>query len=465
MSKYKHDLLLRLMKLLNVVCLAMPFAWCWYRYYASRIVSPFHAVGDLLVVALFCMLYVLLGRIYGAFMVSMQSVLKTVYAQFWAVGITDIILYVVICLLSHTASNLLPGLAAFGAQMLLSYIWAFFTRKGYYAMFPAKKTAIVFNVRRGVEKLIDNYGLKGNYEVVLILSIEECLKDLSILNGIEVVFASGVQSHDRNILLKFCIEHDIMMYMIPRIGDVIMSGAQRMHMFHLPVLCIGRYMARPEYLFLKRVIDIVVSIMALILLSPIFLLTAIAIKLEDKGPVLYRQVRLTKNGRSFEILKFRSMRVDAEKDGIARLSTGDKDARITRVGRFIRLSHIDELPQLLNILKGDLSLVGPRPERPEIAAQYCKEIPEFHLRLQAKAGLTGYAQIYGKYNTTPYDKLVMDLMYIAHPSIIEDMKIVFGTIKILFLPESSEGVAEGQITAMDEEEADAFHRSKGKGMK
>ena len=150
-------------------------------------------------------------------------------------------------------------------------------------------------------------------------------------------------------------------------------------------------------------------------------------------------------------MKFRSMRVDAEKDGVARLSTGDKDDRITPVGHVIRKFRIDELPQLINILKGDLSICGPRPERPEIAAQYCEDIPEFALRLQAKAGLTGYAQVYGKYNTTPYDKLQMDLMYIAHPSIIEDIKIMLATVKILFVPESTEGISEGQTTAMSGE--------------
>ena len=181
--------------------------------------------------------------------------------------------------------------------------------------------------------------------------------------------------------------------------------------------------------------------------SPVMLATAIAIKAEDGGPVLYKQVRLTKNARPFEIVKFRSMQPDAEKDGVARLSTGEKDDRITFVGRVIRKYRIDELPQLFNILEGSLSIVGPRPERPEIAAQYCELLPEFELRLQAKAGLTGYAQVYGKYNTIPYDKLQMDLMYIAHPSLIEDMKIVLATVKILFKPESTEGVAEGQATA------------------
>ena len=161
-----------------------------------------------------------------------------------------------------------------------------------------------------------------------------------------------------------------------------------MHMFHLPMLRVGRYMANPEYLFIKRAMDIVLSLAALVITSPIFLVTAIAIK-SDGGPAFYKQVRLTKDGRPFEIMKFRSMRVDAEKDGVARLSTGDKDDRITPVGHIIRKCRIDELPQLINILKGDLSICGPRPERPEIAAQYCEEMPEFALRLQAKAGLTG----------------------------------------------------------------------------
>ena len=198
---------------------------------------------------------------------------------------------------------------------------------------------------------------------------------------------------------------------------------------------------------MKRVIDIVVSLIAAIILSPVFLITAIAIKATDHGPVFYKQVRLTKDGKEFKILKFRSMRVDAEKDGVARLSTGENDSRITPVGKIIRACRVDELPQLFNILIGDLSIVGPRPERPEIASQYCEEMPEFALRLQAKAGLTGYAQVYGKYNTTPYDKLTMDLMYIAHPSIVEDLKIMLATVKILFLPESTEGIAEGQTTA------------------
>jgi lipopolysaccharide/colanic/teichoic acid biosynthesis glycosyltransferase len=246
--------------------------------------------------------------------------------------------------------------------------------------------------------------------------------------------------------------NDKLVYMIPRVGDVIMSSAQQVHLFHLPMMRTGRYRPNPEYVILKRLFDIVSSALGLIVLSPLFLVIAVIIKASDKGPVFYKQERLTKDGKRFMIHKFRSMRVDAEKDGIPRLSSGVYDDRITPVGRFIRRYRIDELPQLFDILTGNLSVVGPRPERPEIAEEYMKEMPEFQLRLQAKAGLTGYAQIYGKYNTTPYDKLQLDLMYIAHPSFAEDIRICFATIRILFKPSSTEGVAAGQTTALEKRE-------------
>ena len=296
--------------------------------------------------------------------------------------------------------------------------------------------------------IIHEYRKERKFNVVKSLSAEECLKDLDVLDDVEVVFLSGVHSHQRNTILKYCIYNEKQVYLIPRIGDVIMSSAQPVHLFHLPMMKVGRYRPSPEYVLVKRCFDIFASALGLIVLSPVFLATAIAIKATDKGPVFYKQERLTKDGKRFMIHKFRSMRVDAEKDGVARLSTGENDDRITPVGKFIRKCRIDELPQLLDILVGNLSVVGPRPERPQIAEEYMKEMPEFQLRLQCKAGLTGYAQVYGKYNTTPYDKLQMDLMYIAHPSFAEDIRICFATVRILFTPESTEGIAQGQTTAM-----------------
>ena len=450
MSKFQHDVMLRIVKILDVALVALPFAACWFLYYERGIQPALTWVGNGAVLLLYAVLFIVLGKVYDAFLMSMQRVSELFYSQALAAMASDGLMYIVICLMSAKVCNLLPGIAAIAGQLVMAVVWSFGSHKWYYAVFPPRPTAVVYDHRQGMEKLIQEYDLGLKYDVQETLSVDECLDNLSLLNGMNTVFLSGIHSHDRNIILKYCVAHSIDVFVIPRVGDVIMSGARHMHMFHLPMLRVGRYMANPEYLFVKRAMDIVLSLVALVITSPIFLITAIAIK-SDGGPAFYKQVRLTKDGRTFEIMKFRSMRVDAEKDGVARLSTGDKDDRITPVGHIIRKCRIDELPQLINILKGDLSICGPRPERPEIAAQYCEEMPEFALRLQAKAGLTGYAQVYGKYNTTPYDKLQMDLMYIAHPSIVEDLKIMLATVKILFMPESTEGISEGQTTAMSGE--------------
>lgn len=439
MSKLKHDVTVRVAKAVNPVLLTLPFAVAWFHYYASRLASPYYYWGNWVVVALFFVLYVLFCRIYDGFLISINRISEIVYSQALSSVISDFLLYVVICLLSKRLVNPLPLFGALVVQVLLSGLWAYCAHRWYFSKFPAKRTAVIYDVREGLERLVEEYGLEKKFDIRAALSVQEALANKEILNTMETVFLSGIHSHDRNILLKYCVEHDITVYVIPRIGDVLMSGARSMHMFHLPMLRVGRYHPSPVYLVLKRGFDILASGIATVILSPVFAVTAIAIKRYDGGPIFYKQKRLTKDGEIFEVLKFRSMRVDAEKDGVARLSTGDKDDRITPVGRVIRKVRIDELPQLLNILKGDMTICGPRPERPEIAEQYEQDLPEFRLRLQTKAGLTGYAQVYGKYNTTPYDKLMMDLMYIAHPSFLQDLQIMFATVKILFMKESTEG--------------------------
>lgn len=447
MKKIGHDIILGCVKLLDLLLLTFPFAVCWLGYYAGRIAHPFYHRGNWLIIAAFFALYLFFSQIYDALLISFNQLSEMVYSQVLAVLLADGIMFIVLCLLTRRFPNILPALAALVGQVGLAALWSALANKWYFATFPAKPSAVIYDVRHGLERLVSDYGLDRKFDIQVTASAEECLDDIHMLDGMDTVFLSGIHSHDRNIVLKYCIEKDISVYVIPRVGDTLMSSARRMHMFHLPILRVERYNPAPAYLFVKRLIDIVFSAAAILVLSPIMLITAIAIKATDGGPVLYKQVRLTRDGRQFHVLKFRSMRVDAEKDGVARLSTGDNDDRITPVGRIIRKVRIDELPQLFCILFGTMSIVGPRPERPEIAVQYEEEMPEFALRLQAKAGLTGYAQVYGKYNTTPYDKLQMDLMYIAHPSILEDFRIIFATVKILFMPESTEGVEEGQVTA------------------
>lgn len=448
---FKHEVGLRLVKLFNLFLIVLPFILAWRRYYSPRLSTPYYIKGDIVIVGLFVLLYYMFGKTYDAFLVSHNKLSETVVSQVLSAILSNGVLYIIFFLLIKKIPNPLPLLIVWICQICIAFLWTVAARAIYFAWFPAKRSIVIYDMRQGMESLVSEYGLTKKFNILRTASVDECLDDMSMIDDMEVVFLSGIHSHERNVILKYCLYHNKDVYMIPRVGDVIMSSARTMHMFHLPVMRVTRYNPHPLYLIGKRFFDIVISFVALIVLSPVFLITAIAIKATDKGPVFYKQERLTRNGKRFMIHKFRSMRVDAEKDGVARLSTGDNDDRITPVGRFIRKCRIDELPQLIDILAGNLSVVGPRPERPQIAEEYVKEMPEFQLRLQCKAGLTGFAQVYGKYNTTPYDKLQMDLMYIAHPSLIEDLRICFATVKILFMPESTEGIAEGQTTAMGDQ--------------
>lgn len=452
MEKLKHDVSIFIVKALNVLYMTAAFGFVWFKYYApDAALEYFNNRGDILLIVIFALLYVLFGNTYDALMISMSRKAEIVYSQALSLLFSDAIMYLLILLLTKHWPMVLPLLIAGVVQGLGSAIWAVLAQTWYFHTFSAKPTVIVYDDREGLPELINDYGFDRKFDVIRVVDSWSCMEKPSVLEDAEVVFLSGIRSHDRNVILKYCVSNGKRTFVLPRIGDIIMSGARRMHMFYLPMLRVDRYHPSMLYLFVKRAFDIIASLCTLIVLSPLFLLTSIAIKLSDGGPVIYKQTRLTKDGKKFNMLKFRSMRVDAEKDGIARLSTGDADDRITPVGRMIRKTRIDELPQMINILVGELTIVGPRPERPEIASLYEEEMPEFCLRLQAKAGLTGLAQVYGKYNTTPYDKLQMDLMYIAKPSLVEDLRIIFATIKILFMPESTEGISEGQTTAMSGE--------------
>ncbi|MBQ9082823.1 MAG: sugar transferase [Clostridia bacterium] len=449
METFTYRLILRFVKGLNVLLMAIPLLVSWLTCYGQD-VSLSGWTGAALITMIFMTQYISCGRIYECFLISLVRISEMIYSQFLALMVTDVLMYAVICLLRKELASPWGLLTVFAVQAALSVVWCVLSHQWYFRRFAPKKTVVVYDRNHRVNEMIHDSGLAKKFNITDTVTSEECIGgDFAVLTDTETVFLCGVHSHDRNRILKYCMEKNITMYILPSIGDIIMSGARKMHLFHLPFLRVERYDPSFQYLIGKRIFDVTVSALALLILSPLMLITALAIKLSDGGPVLYRQVRLTKNGKPFKVLKFRSMRPDAEKDGKARLSTGAQDDRVTPVGRIIRKVRIDELPQLFNILGGSMSIVGPRPERPEIAAQYEEELPEFALRLQAKAGLTGYAQVYGKYNTTPYDKLQMDLMYIAHPSFWEDLRIILATVKILFLPESTEGVAAGSITAMD----------------
>ena len=417
--------------------MAVSLCAVWFLFYDR------HMEYDLLYVSvmmfLFAVLYYSFGKLYDAFHISYSRISEMTYSQSLSALVTDALMWLIFCLLLRRIVNPLPMFLCWGGQIIASTIWSRLTHGWYFRTYPPKRTALIYESKEQMEELIESYGMKKKFGIEMILKAEECVKDIEQLKEMQAVFINRIGGHNRNVIIKYCLYNDISVFVIPKVDDIILSGAHKMHLFHLPMLLVEKNGPSMFFLFFKRLFDIVASLAVLIVLFPFMLIIAAAIKLYDEGPVFYLQDRVTKDNRVFKIIKFRSMKVDAEKEGEVILSTGDKDNRITPVGRIIRKLRIDELPQLINIIKGDMSIVGPRPERPELVEIYERDVPEFRLRTQVKAGLTGYAQVYGKYNTTPEHKLLMDLQYIYNRSLSEDMKIIFATIKILFLPESTEG--------------------------
>ncbi len=356
--------------------------------------------------------------------------------------------YFQIALLRNWLVPVLPIVEVFLIQLAISFVWAYATSAIYRAIFPPRELLLISGVY-SVDDIARKFNSrKDKYHIAKYMNISEGIDKVyeECLGNYDGVIIWDVPSQFRNGLVKYCYGRNIRIYVMPKITDVLLKGSSQLHLFDTPVLLIREYSIKVEQRAIKRLIDILLSLVLIVLTSPIMLITAVIIKAYDKGPVLYKQVRCTKDQKEFKIMKFRSMSVDAEKDGVARLASKN-DSRITPIGKFIRSCRIDELPQLFNILKGDMAFIGPRPERPEIIKQYLEEMPEFAFRMKVKAGLAGYAQVYGKYNTTPYDKLKLDLTYIENYSVWLDIKLMLLTLKILFTPDSTEGVEENQITA------------------
>ena len=432
------------------------FAVCWYAYYEKWLYLTFEGYGDYMVIGFFCALYTVFVHLYGGFDLLTSRVSELIYSHVISLAMTGFFMFVVLWMLIRAhVPHILPLLLCLAVCAAFSALWSLIASRLTDKIVPAKKTVLIYDNKEAYKNGVqiaktqrNRLEMVGEAEASRPLdALEAQLRD----TGAEAVLLCGIASSRRNDILKYCIDHDILAYVRPNIGDLLISNGQNLRMNHLPVLLCQRAAPSVFYLGFKRLMDIFISGAALILTSPFMLATAIAIKAYDGGPVMFTQKRMTLNRKEFVIHKFRSMKVDADKGGKG-IVTMQNDDRITPVGKFIRACRLDELPQLYDIFIGNMTIVGPRPERLETIELYEKDMPEFGLRLQVKAGLTGYAQVYGKANTSPYDKLQMDLMYIGEQGVLTDLKIILATIKILFMPESTEGFAE-EKDALPEENA------------
>lgn len=446
-EKYKRFIMGVISSVL-VIFLTGVYMYTWQKYYNlvlndSRIRADwFGWKGNLLIAGLYTVLIMLFSRIYNGFRIGLLRVSDIIYSQSLSMLFINAITFVQICLLERKLANPVPLIVITVVDIAFIVLWAFVGNRIYSNVYGARKMVIIYGSRQAVG-LIEKMSLREDR--FLICQAVSCEEDMSVIremiNEYDSVILCDIPSERKNDILKICFAASKRTYITPKLSDIIIRGAEQIHLFDTPLLVCRNTGLSAEQAILKRAFDLLLGITALVIFSPVMLTTAIAVKVCDGGKILYSQERLTKGGKVFKVYKFRSMVEDAEKDGVARLA-GENDGRITPVGKFIRRVRIDELPQIINIIKGDMSIVGPRPERPELAAENEKIMPEFSYRLKVQAGLTGYAQVLGKYNTTPYDKLRLDLMYIEQYSFLLDLKLILMTIKILFLPESTEGVKE-----------------------
>ena len=430
-------------------CIALQmviYALFWYGYYSERMYLKFYFKGHILMLFVYVVLLFFFSQMYGGMRIGYLRSGEVMFSQVFATLCVNAITYLQMCLMVRGFLDIVPLFYMTLSEAAVIILWTMGSAGIYRRIFSPRNLLLVHGDRPIGDILQKFASRRDKYRITKNIHIGIGADGIcqEAENGYDGVVLWDIPAQIRNKIYKFCFGVGIRVYIMPKIPDILIKGADQLHLFDTPILLTREYVLSVEQRMAKRIIDFVCAVLLCVIASPIMLLTAIAIKLYDRGPVLYKQVRCTRDMREFYILKFRSMRVDAEKDGVARLASKNDD-RITPVGRFIRMVRIDELPQLFNIVKGEMTFIGPRPERPEIIMQYITDMPEFIFRTKVKAGLAGYAQVYGKYNTTPYDKLKLDLFYIENYSIWLDIKLMLLTLKILFKPDSTEGVDSSQI--------------------
>ena len=423
--------------LLEVLILTLIYYYVWKTGYE---LAYFEYKGKYVLMGVYAVLLYAFFQNSECTMFGQLHRMDLIIGQIISILIVNVVTYAQLCLIGNAMLAVTPILWLTLIEIIVAVLLIVLYTNLYHKLYAPHDMLLIYGHKRGVGLKIKMDSRKDKYNISKLICVDEGYD--AILEEIpkyDAVILNDVPAQMRNDILKFCYRYRIRTYVAPKLTDIMVRGAKNITLFDTPLLLVKGTGLTPAQRVAKRAMDIVCGTLALVIASPFMAAVAIAIKLEDGGPVFFKQKRMTRNGREFDILKFRSMIVDAEKYSGAVLAAED-DPRITKVGKFIRATRLDEIPQIINIVKGDMSIVGPRPERKVIADEYCKEIPEFAYRLKVRGGLTGYAQIYGKYNTSAYDKLRLDLMYIENYSLLLDIKLIILTLRIIFSKDSTEGI-------------------------
>lgn len=394
-------------------------------------------------VSTFTVVGILFLQVYGTYDIGRRKSKPIVHSLILASICTDIITYLQVMIMRTTSDNirdfrlydghLLIGVIVFQLLIIIAFVYA--GNWFFFMVHPPENCIIITSSQKSLDSIVQAMRkYKKQYKIREIFDYKDPLLYEHILRR-ETVFIYDVPVIVRVEIMRHCYQQKINVYFNPDVEDVMETSAEKYILDDVYLLNKNVKTLTMEQRIAKRIMDISISMIGGVILSPLMILGMIMIKLDDGGPIFFKQERVTLNGRRFLVLKLRTMCVGAS----AKSATANDD-RITRVGKFLRMSRIDEIPQLWNVLTGDMSLVGPRPEMIKNVNKYTRQLPEFEYRLRMKAGLTGYAQIVGKYNTTPRDKLLMDMMYIEQFSIWKDIQLILQTVFVLLkMNTSTEG--------------------------
>lgn len=437
-KKFESTILFIMKLLLFCACAGVFFLIFGSKFYFMLIPTR----TSFITLGVFTLVYMMMSIIYGGFDIGKRKSKPIIYSFVLSVFFTDIAAHFFMCIMNITVVHNGKFVYDYPLLLLLTYIIQIFiivvfTYGGNYLYFSANKPHDSIIITRKGEQTDSIISKIGRYKKQYNITETVFIDDPDILKKIDKadsIFFYNLSVPERNAFVEYCYHCKKDIYYSVELSDIVSLGSHRVYfddksMVYAPVKGLTF-----EQRVIKRIMDLVIAGLGLIITSPIFLITALCIKLEDGGPVFYKQERATYAGKIFNVIKFRSMKVE---DGSIHKSVTKNDDRITRTGRIIRKFRIDELPQLINVIKSDMSIVGPRPEMVENVEKYTKELPEFAYRQRAKAGLTGMAQIYGKYNTSPKDKLIFDLTYINEYSVWLDIKLIFRTLLVLLTPDKS----------------------------
>ena len=423
----------------EILILTLLYYFSWRRGYEDSIFPTYFGNGKYVLAGVYFLLVLVLFFAFDGFKFGYLRRFDVLLSQWISLLIANFITYWQLCLIANQVISAVPILMLTLAGATIALLCVVFYNWLYHQLYVPKNMAMILGQDDAVTLKFKMETRPDKYHIGKLIPVDDGFESIcqQIVNY-DAVIINDVPAQLRNDILKYCYRHKIRTYVTPKLSDIIVRGAPSITLFDTPLLLVKGSGLTPSQQLVKRIMDLVICLPIALVALPFMLLTALAIKLEDGGPVFYKQKRATLGNQEFEILKFRSMVENADQIGNQAGAT-THDSRITKVGRIIRATRIDELPQLLNILKGDMSIVGPRPERVEHMKDYGEKIPEFDFRTKVKGGLTGFAQIYGKYNTSPYDKLRLDLMYIENYSFLLDIKLILMTIRIMLSKDSTEG--------------------------